>query len=62
MNEPVILASIARVVAGLAVAGALKFGVHLDVLEVTALFLAGETAIAALVRSKVTPNAKVAKP
>lgn len=59
MNEPVVFAAIARAVAALIVAGALKAGVHLDVLEVTAFVIAGETALAAWVRSKSTPNTKV---
>ena len=59
MNEPVIFAAIARAVAAIIVAAALKAGLHLDVLEVTAFVLAGETALAALVRAKSTPNTKV---
>jgi hypothetical protein len=54
-KEPVILASIARVLSAAVVGGAAKYGLKLDPLELVGLILAAEMAVAAWVRSRVSP-------
>ena len=58
-NQPVWMGFVAKALAGVVVAGALKLGLHLDTDEVIAALLVIEGGIAAVVQRKVTPMAKL---
>lgn len=60
-NQPVWMGFVAKALAGVVVAGALKLGLHLDTDEVIGALLLIEGAIAAVVQRKVTPMARLEK-
>lgn len=61
-TEPVILASIARALAAVAVGLAAKYGLSLDPVQLVGLILAAEMAVATWVRSRVSPVAALPIP